>query len=65
MTINELITELQTIEDKDTIVYIVSGKKDYRKSSFNHRSTKVKAAHEFTGRDTGYEHMQGIFIEGS
>ena len=64
MTVSELIQELQTIENKNAIVYAVSGKEDYRKSSFNHRSTKVKSTHEFTGKDTGYEHMQGIFIEG-
>ena len=64
MTVSELIQELQTIENKNAIVYLVSGKEDYCKSSFNHRSTKVKSTHEFTGNDMGYEHMQGIFIEG-
>ena len=64
MTVSELIKELQTIENKNAIVYAVSGQEDYRKSSFNHRSTKVKFTHEFTGNDMGYEHMQGIFIEG-
>lgn len=63
MTVNELITELNFIKDKNKLVYMVSNKEDYRKCSFNHRSRKVKSTHEFTGNDTNYEHMCGIFIE--
>jgi len=64
MTVDELITELQSVKNKNTLVYIVANQEDYRKSSFNHRSAKVKSTHEFTGNDMGYEHMQGIFIDG-
>ena len=62
MKVSELIKLLSDLDRPDSLVYTVSGKKDYRNASYNHRSEQLKNICVFTGEDFGYEHMEGVFL---
>lgn len=64
MIVSELIKKLETIENKEQIVYVVSNKQDSREQSFNHRSTRLQNIETFSGFEMGYEHMSGVFLQG-